>query len=1149
MKNGHDESLANAVLETVRLPLLALDGDLRVVSANDAFLRQFQVGREDTLGRLIYDLGNGQWDIPELRRLLGEILPKESIVSHYRVEHDFEQIGRRIMHLDARRIGRSDAPDLILLAISDNTEREPLQAELEGRMKLADKLIDSVREGLVILEPDLRVHSASGAFYEIFGVNRAETEGQLIYELGNGQWDIPELRQLLEDVLPRQQSFDDYEVTHTFDFGKRAMLLNGRRLDHMELILLAIRDVTESRASTARLKQVARTANVGVFEDDRRAGTIHWSPEMREMLGVSLTDPPPPAGVVPDFVHPEDKSAVEEMFAQVLDPRCDGTIQHEHRIVRPNGEVRWVQMTGQVDFAQVDGERQPVLIHGVVLDITERKQAEITSHRAYALLEGIAGGAQDLIAALDNDFRLLYANAAYFREYRELWGHDLRIGEKLLEPMARWPDEQEKARQIWSRALSGETFNIVMEFGPSKADERAYDLRFNPLRDEQGRQIGAAHIFRDVTEQKRTEKARREREKHQRFLLRLSDALRAEADAEAVAERAIRMLLEHLQLDRCYVAAYRLSDDRADIRHQVGNADIAPLPDVVRLSDFPEVLKAVSEQTLVIEDASTTGELSDADTRSLDSLGLRAFIAATLRRGKSSPIWAIVAASARARHWTRDEIALVEEVTERTWTVIERVRSEATRRESEMRFRAFVSSTSDVLYRMSADWSEMRELGGRGFLADTDESSRDWMERYIPPEEQAKVMAAVREAIETASPFALEHRVRQADGKTGWVRSRAVPIFDDKEHLREWFGAASDVTSSKRAEEHQNMLMAELDHRVKNILALVQSIARQSLGRGQEVGPDAADRFVGRINALAKSHTLLATSRWEGARLADLVDSAVAPFCGERPDCVVANGPDIKVTPKAAQSLTLALHEIATNAAKYGALSRDKGSVSAKWRVAGDKDDERLVFVWEERGGPRIEAAPSRKGFGSRLIELTLAYELGGEVKQEFERSGLRVMIELPLAGVRARGGPRSSSLHGADTRIVGDPAMLRGKSVLVVEDEYLVGQEIAEVLRAAGCSITGPAGNVQDALRIAVSNELDAAVLDINLNGELVWPVARALTARRIPFVFTTGYSESIQAPSDLGDTLRIEKPVQPDRLVPTLTGVMTGAADPSSA
>ncbi|MFW5881373.1 MAG: PAS domain-containing protein, partial [Roseicyclus sp.] len=206
MKIPQDDALASAIMETVRLPLLALDAGLRVEAANEAFFRQFRVGHADTVGQLIYDLGNGQWDIPELRRLLGEVLPGRSVVTGFRVAHDFERIGRRIMLLDARVILRGDDPDMILIAITDETEREALRDELVGRIEMADKLIDSVREGLLVLDPDLRVRSASASFYATFGMDREGTEGRLVYDLGNGQWDIPELRDLLEDVLPREKS-------------------------------------------------------------------------------------------------------------------------------------------------------------------------------------------------------------------------------------------------------------------------------------------------------------------------------------------------------------------------------------------------------------------------------------------------------------------------------------------------------------------------------------------------------------------------------------------------------------------------------------------------------------------------------------------------------------------------------------------------------------------------------------------------------------------------------------------------------------------------------------------------------------------------------------------------------------------------------
>lgn len=246
--------LAEAIVQTVDQPLLILSPDLTVMEANAAFCNLFGVGAEETRGRALYELGNRQWDIPELRRLLEEVLPQRSAVKGYRIEHKFPSIGKRVMILNAKRLpADGDRPELILLTVSDRTEAEQARFEIEGHQEFQEKLIDSVRESLLVLGWDLRVVRANQSFYETFRVSPSASEGRLVYELGNGQWDIPRLRKLLEDVLPKDQAFDDVEVEHEFEsIGRRIMLLNGRRLDHLDLILLAIRDVTEQRQLEAQ---------------------------------------------------------------------------------------------------------------------------------------------------------------------------------------------------------------------------------------------------------------------------------------------------------------------------------------------------------------------------------------------------------------------------------------------------------------------------------------------------------------------------------------------------------------------------------------------------------------------------------------------------------------------------------------------------------------------------------------------------------------------------------------------------------------------------------------------------------------------------------------------------------------------------------
>jgi two-component sensor histidine kinase len=277
-------NLSEAMLDTVQLPLLVLNGGLRLIRANGAFFSHFKVSTKDSIGRRLPELGNGQWNIPDLLHLLENVLPQGEAVESYRVEHDFPTLGPRSMHLNARRIRAEGArPDFILLAISDVTELEKALCELEGQREYLDKLVDSLRECLIVLGWDLRVKHANGPFYSTFKVKPAETEGRLIYEIGNGQWNIPALRKLLEEILPKEQSFDDFEVMHEFEtIGYRHMLLNARRLDHLDLIVLAIEDVTERDASYRRQRMLAsemshRVKNILALVDSIAAQTARKS--------------------------------------------------------------------------------------------------------------------------------------------------------------------------------------------------------------------------------------------------------------------------------------------------------------------------------------------------------------------------------------------------------------------------------------------------------------------------------------------------------------------------------------------------------------------------------------------------------------------------------------------------------------------------------------------------------------------------------------------------------------------------------------------------------------------------------------------------------------------------------------------------------
>jgi two-component sensor histidine kinase/PAS domain-containing protein len=240
--------LFEAVLASLQELMVILSSDLTVQAANPAFCNFCTMDIQQTIGRKLQDLGDRQWDIPELLRLLNGVIAEGAVVSGHRIDQEFERVGRRVLLVNAHRAHRSTGEALIVLVLHDHTE-------IEVAREYSDKLIDALRDPFLVLDWDLRVKFANGPFYKTFEVQPSQTEGRLIYELGNGQWNIPDLRELLENILPRNSTFDDFHVDHDFEnIGHRIMLLNARRIDHLKLILLVIEDVTEARRTAVQQK-------------------------------------------------------------------------------------------------------------------------------------------------------------------------------------------------------------------------------------------------------------------------------------------------------------------------------------------------------------------------------------------------------------------------------------------------------------------------------------------------------------------------------------------------------------------------------------------------------------------------------------------------------------------------------------------------------------------------------------------------------------------------------------------------------------------------------------------------------------------------------------------------------------------------------
>ncbi len=330
------------------------------------------------------------------------------------------------------------------------------------------------------------------------------------------------------------------------------------------------------------------------------------------------------------------------------------------------------------------------------------------------------------------------------------------------------------------------------------------------------------------------------------------------------------------------------------------------------------------------------------------------------------------------------------------YDVTERAKAQAQVRQSEERFRALVTATSDVVYQMSPDWKVMRQLDGRGFLANTTRPNVAWIDEYLFPEDQPTVLNAIGEAIASKRVFQSEHRVRRADGTPGWTFSRAVPLLDENGDIVEWFGAASDVTERHKAEQHLRLVVNELKHRVKNNLAMTQAIAAQTFRTPDDLAR-AQESFAARMSALARASDLLTGERGVDVSLRGIIEQTISTHC-DASRWRIAGPPEVLLSSKTALSLSLGLHELATNALKYGAWSTGGGRVEITWSTyRSATGGDRLRLEWRETGGPPV-VPPRKRGFGSRLIERGLAGEMGGEVKQLFERDGLLCVVDAPIS-------------------------------------------------------------------------------------------------------------------------------------------------------
>lgn len=463
----------------------------------------------------------------------------------------------------------------------------------------------------------------------------------------------------------------------------------------------------------------------------------------------------------------------------------------------------------------------------------------------------------------------------------------------------------------------------------------------------------------------------------------------------------------------------------------------------------------------------------------------------------------------------------------------ERDRVATALRDSETRWRSIAETLPNLVWTdlpdgqcdwLSSQWGKYTGIPEQELLG------LEWLNRVVHPDDRQRTMDRWQAACNDRAEYDLEYRIRRHDGQYRWFKTRGVPLRNDAGEIVYWFGTCTDIEDIRSAEKREQQLLLEVNHRAKNMLGLVQAIARQSAFGSLE---DFLSRFEARLRALAASQDLLVKSGWKDVPFDALVRTQLAHFADSIGNRIDISGPSLQIKAAAAQTFGIILHELSTNAAKYGALSVPSGRIELKWHLAGGNGSgPAFQMRWAEWDVDGIKP-PQKQGFGSTVLQEFARASLAGQTSLQFNSSGLVWELKCPTSNVADHLASPPDPAVGADPTV---RAASNGPRVLLVEDEALLAMEIVADLEENGIEVLGPAATVSAALAIVDKTPaLDVAVLDVNLGSETSEAIARRLLDSGVPFVVVTGYS-SEQLPSTLASGLLIPKPIDHAKLLSAL-------------
>ncbi|KHK90789.1 histidine kinase [Novosphingobium malaysiense] len=676
-----------------------------------------------------------------------------------------------------------------------------------------------------------------------------------------------------------------------------------------------------------------------------------------------------------------------------------------------------------------------------------------------------------------------------------------------------------------------------------------YLRRIHPYRTSDERIHGVVVTYSDITAQAEVAVQLAGRERQQRIIAELGQAALAARDLPTFFNELCASLRVALDCDYAKLLKLNPKTDRLDLVAGAGWKN-----GLVGKATVPSGVKSQGGYTLKNPAVLVTDfehERRFDPPRLLSDHGVRSGVSCLIEVGGRP--WGVLGLHNREPgHFREKDLTILQaaaNVAAATIMQIERETSMA--RESLMLSLAIKTADMGVwhydAHTENVTWDErLREIIGVQRAGPNPHVS-DFM-AMIVPNDRARVSAALSRTVEDGTPFKEEFRLVRADGREIWLIGRGERMHEgDRVSV---LGVTTDITERKQAEEQNRFVMRELDHRVKNVLAIILSIAKIT-GKAAPDFDGFISSFENRLHAMARTHSLLAEARWKGASLKNLVEDELAhSSVGQN---VRVEGDEIALAPAAAQAFSMALHELCTNALKYGALSVPDGELDVTWkRIEGDDADGALRFVWTERNGPLV-TEPDRKGFGSTVIERILGAQLAAETNIEFAPEGLVVTCLIPVKRLVSGSAGNDPLPTAAAPQI--DLTPLNGARVLVLDDEWLVAEQHAHTLIGAGATVVGPFHTVAQARAAIDSEDFDLALLDYNIAGVPVDSLLPQLCEKGVPVLIVSGYGSELEMDMDLdlenGRINYLPKPVSPAamlgriaRLISTEDGQTDGPA-----